>query len=181
MATILVLAVWAGSGLLARHWLKPQDIETSYVASSLVLMGIAMGIQRLRGVFQATLEGLERQVTCNVLLASTGILRLVLGLGALAVEPSAHAFFWSQIAASIVETGSFALVVARVVPGAFRPRRLEMALIGQTVAFASTNMASAATGTFVQIADSSSSAPCCRSPSSAPIRWSPPCARPWCG
>ncbi|MFC4168390.1 lipopolysaccharide biosynthesis protein [Pseudoroseomonas aestuarii] len=154
LATILVLAVWAGSGLLARHWLKPQDIETSYVASSLVLMGIAMGIQRLRGVFQATLEGLERQVTCNVLLASTGILRLVLGLGALAVEPSAHAFFWSQIAASIVETGSFALVVARVVPGAFRPRRLEMALIGQTVAFASTNMASAATGTFVQIADS---------------------------
>jgi len=155
LASLLILGVWLLSPLIAAYWLKPQNITAAEVASCLVLMGFAIGIQRLRGIFQATLEGLERQVLCNLLLSSTGLLRLALGLGALAfVAPTAEAFFWSQILASLCETGAFALAVGRVVPGAFRPHGLERGLIWKTLRFASANMAAAATGTLVQIADS---------------------------
>ncbi|MDJ0387776.1 hypothetical protein QMO56_06595 [Roseomonas sp. E05] len=155
LATLLILAVWALAPLLATHWLKPQHISTAEVRECLVLMGFAIGIQRLRGIFQATLEGLERQVLSNLLLSATGLLRLALGLGALAfVAPTAEAFFWGQILASLCETVTFACAVGRVTPGAFRPQGLEGGLIWQTLRFAGVNMAAAATGTLVQIADS---------------------------
>jgi O-antigen/teichoic acid export membrane protein len=155
LAALIILVVWALSPLLAGHWLKPQNIPTQEVQDCLVLMGFAIGIQRLRGIFQATLEGLERQVLSNLLLSATGILRLALGLGSLAfVAPTAEAFFWGQILASIIETGAFAIAVGRAVPGAFTPHRLEGSLIWQTLRFAGANMAAAATGTLVQIADS---------------------------
>jgi O-antigen/teichoic acid export membrane protein len=155
LAGLLILGVWLLSPLLAAHWLKPQNITTTEVEACLVLMGFAIGIQRLRGIFQATLEGLERQVLCNLLLSATGLLRLALGLGALAfVAPTAEAFFWSQILASLCETGAFAFAVSRAVPDSFQPRGLERGLIWQTLRFAGANMAAAATGTLVQIADS---------------------------
>jgi len=155
LAALLILAIWALSPLLAAYWLKPQHISTAEVRTCVVLMGFAIGIQRLRGIFQATLEGLERQVLSNFLLSLTGLLRLTLGLGALAfVAPTAEAFFWGQILASLCEILIFAAVVGRVVPDAFRPQRLEGGLIWQSLRFAGVNMAAAATGTLVQIADS---------------------------
>ena len=155
LAGLLILAGLLAAPLLAAHWLKPEAIDTATVQHCLVLMGFAVGIQRLRGAFQATLEGLERQVVSSLLLSGTGLLRLVLGLGALAfVAPSAEAFFWSQILASLAETGSFALAVGRAVPGAFRPAAAPAGTIGQSLRFAGANMLSAATGTLVQIADS---------------------------
>jgi len=155
LAGALILLVWVLSPLLAEYWLKPEHISTAEVRDCLVLMGFAIGIQRLRGIFQATLEGLERQVLSNMLLSVTGLLRLGLGLGALAfVAPTAEAFFWGQILASLCETGAFACAVARVVPGVLAPQRLEGGLIWQTLRFAGVNMAAAATGTVVQIADS---------------------------
>ncbi|MFC3125992.1 lipopolysaccharide biosynthesis protein [Pseudoroseomonas globiformis] len=155
LAALVILLVWLCSPLLAEYWLKPRDISTDSVQQSLVLMGFAIGIQRLRGAFQAVLEGLERQVVSGLLLSATGLLRLALGLGALAfVAPTAEAFLWSQILASLLETGAFALGTACVVPGAFMPQRLEAGLIWQTLRFAGANMAAAATGTLVQIADS---------------------------
>lgn len=155
LAAAIALVVWVLSPIISTHWLRPQHITQAEVQLAVTLMGVGVAIQRLRGIFQATLEGLERQVLCNVLLASTGILRLVLGLGALAfVAPTAEAFFWSQIIASICETSAFAVAVHRVVPSSFTPRGLEIGLIWQTMRFAMANMASAATGTMVQIADS---------------------------
>ncbi|MXP64671.1 hypothetical protein E0493_15065 [Roseomonas sp. M0104] len=155
LACLLILAVWAAAPLLAAYWLKPQHISTAEVRECLVLMGFAIGIQRVRGIFQATLEGLERQVLSNLLLSASGLLRLTLGLGALAlVAPTAEAFFWGQVIASVCESVTFACVVGRVVPGALRPQRPEGGLIWQSLRFAGVNMAAAATGTLVQIADS---------------------------
>lgn len=155
LAVVLALAIWLLSPWIAAYWLRPQHITPGEVQWAITLMGVGIAVQRLRGIFQATLEGLERQVLCNLLLIGTGLLRLGLGLGALAfVAPTAEAFFWSQIAASLVETTSFAIAVGRNVPSSFGRQRLEMDLIWRTMRFAVANMASAATGTMVQIADS---------------------------
>jgi O-antigen/teichoic acid export membrane protein len=105
-------------------------------------------------VLQSTLEGLERQVLSNMLLSVTGLIRLALGLGSLAfIAPTAQAFFWSQILASVIETSTFAFVVVKVVPGALT-QRPDKTLIWGSLRFASVNVAAAATGTLVQIADS---------------------------
>lgn len=134
LAVVLALAIWLLSPWIAAYWLRPQHITPGEVQWAITLMGVGIAVQRLRGIFQATLEGLERQVLCNLLLIGTGLLRLGLGLGALAfVAPTAEAFFWSQIAASLVETTSFAIAVGRNVPSSFGRQRLEMDLIWRTM------------------------------------------------
>lgn len=154
LAAVLVGVVLLAAPLIARYWLKPESISPDDVTHAVRLMVIAIGIQRLRGVFQAMLDGLEKQVVTNLLLSGTMLFRLVLTLGTLLVSPTANAFFLAQIAASLVETTSFAVVTCRVVP-AFRTAGwpdLRLALRGG--AFAGTNAAAAAVGTFVQVADS---------------------------
>ena len=154
LAAVLVGVLLIAAPLIARHWLRPESISPDDVTYALRLMVIAIGIQRLRGVFQSILDGLEKQVVTNLLLSGTMLFRLVLTLVVLLVRPTANAFFLAQIAASLVETASFAIVTHRVVPAIRGAGWPDLRLALRDGAFAGTNAAAAAVGTLIQIADS---------------------------
>lgn len=154
LAAVLVVVVLAAAPLIARFWLKPESIPPDKLVDAIRLMVVAIGIQRLRGVFQAMLDGLEKQVITNGLLTGTLLFRLVVVLATLLVWPTANAFFLAQIVASVVETTSFALVCRRSVPAFRTLGRPNLRLALHTAGFAGTNAAAAAIGTLVQIVDS---------------------------
>lgn len=154
LAAVIAVGVAAASPLIARYWLHPDKLSVLEVERALMLMGVAIAVQRVRGVFQSALDGIERQVVTNSLLIVTNLLRLVLGLGALFLWPSALAFFAGQALASLVETAAFAVASGRLLPPSDHPARFNPALIVEAGRFALVNAAGAAVGTGVQIADS---------------------------
>lgn len=155
IAGLIFLVIAAAAPFMATHWFRPGASSAGEVTLALILMGAAIAIQRLRGLFQATLDGLERQVPSGLLLIVSGLVRLALGVGALVfVSPSALAFFASQVLASIFETASFAVVAQKLMPRTSAPVRLDRRIMSQGAKFAATTASVAATGTAIQVADS---------------------------
>ena len=99
LGIIIALFISGCSHLFAEHWVNVQKLSLSTVSSSIVLIGIIIGLQFPLFVYQGGLQGLQRQSIMNVLLVATGLLK---GLGAVLilifVEQSILAFFiWQAI------------------------------------------------------------------------------------
>ncbi len=152
---VLTIGLIAAAPVMARYWLRPGHLSVAEVQTALALMGVAIGIQRLRGLYQSTLDGLERQVLSNGLAIAANLLRLAVGLGALIwIAPTATAYFAGQILASLVETALFAIMAWRSLPPAYlAPRRFDRSVLHHATAFASANAAASALGTLVQVGD----------------------------
>jgi len=155
LAATIMVGAWVLSPFIARHWLNPESVSVATLEHNLILLAIGVAIQRVRGAFQATLEGLERQVLVNILVTIAGFSRLALGLGSLAfVEPTAEAFFYAQLIASVIETGIFVIAVLLIVPGALRFTSFDRDMLKGMSGFAIVNMVATAVGTFIQLGDS---------------------------
>lgn len=156
----LALAVLIAGGtalaapFIAHFWLRPEHIGPAEITSALMVMGVAIGIQRVRGLYQAALDGVEKQVVTNGLLIVSNLIRLAFGLGMLFVNASALAFFIGQAIASLIETSLFAIAAGRALPPSDGPRKFDRTLILDSGRFAFTNAVASAVGMGLQIADS---------------------------
>jgi len=155
LAILLAGVAAIAAPFIATHWLHPDKLTAGEITRALMLMGLAIAIQRVRGVFQSAMDGVEQQVTTNILLIITNLIRLALGIGALLLlEASAFAFFAGQALASLIETSVFAVVAHRTLPPSDKPARFDPQIVGDAGRFALTNAVAAAVGTALQIADS---------------------------
>ncbi len=118
---VAVLAQW-----IAKHWLISVTLDETTLCTSLVLMGLVIGLQFPFYLYQGVLFGLERQVSLNVIVGSAAILRFG---GALAVlywiAPSITLFFaWNAGVAALQTLVTWAYAW-HCLPKASRPARFE--------------------------------------------------------
>lgn len=89
------------SNTIAYHWLNPEHLSRKSLTEALWVMGLVVGLRWPVALYMGGLNGLQRQVLVNILMALFATLQ---GLGALAIlwffEPTVRAFFmWQAVIA----------------------------------------------------------------------------------
>jgi O-antigen/teichoic acid export membrane protein len=120
---LIALVVFALSGLIASHWLRPVSLTTEQAASAIALMGLSAGLQWPCGFYAGGFRGLERQVALNGLSAFFATLR---NGGVIAVllyvSPSLEAFLWWQVGVSALQSLVSGAILWRLLPVGRAPR-----------------------------------------------------------
>jgi O-antigen/teichoic acid export membrane protein len=124
VALLVSLSVWSCSHWLATEWVNAQKLPTSTVVHAFALMGLVAALQFIEGIYTSCLNGLQRQVSLNVITSAMATLR---GLGAVGVlvwvSPSVVAFFVWQGAISAFSALLCGVMVYRsMVPSPSSPR-----------------------------------------------------------
>lgn len=155
LSAAFLVAVVAASPLIGALWLHSDKIVGNERTLAIILMAVAISAQRPRLAFSSLLDGLERQVTTNVLNVSATLARTLLGLGVLAfIAPTATAFLISQIVASAFETSVFAYAAWSRVPSHGTDRyRFSSEILRQLWGFVAANSAALIIGILIQIGD----------------------------
>ncbi|HZQ48292.1 MAG TPA: oligosaccharide flippase family protein [Verrucomicrobiae bacterium] len=97
------LILIAASGWLATRWLRLDHINAVTASKAIRLMSGLIALQLPLDFYAGALLGLRRYLKANLVLAGTAMARAAAAIFALAcVSTTIEAFFWSQLAASIV-------------------------------------------------------------------------------
>jgi O-antigen/teichoic acid export membrane protein len=123
IGTVIGCVVVALSGLIARNWVKAEQLDPTTIRRAVALMGAVFVLQWPTALYAGGLRGLQRQVRLNVITAATGTVR---GIGAIvilgSVSASIEAFFLWQLAVSILQTLATGIGLWSCMPrGAQRP------------------------------------------------------------
>ena len=98
-ATIAILA-----HSISHYWLNPEQLAPDSLQKALWIMALVVGLRWPVALYMGGLNGLQRQVLVNAVLA---IFATVQGVGALAVlwfiEPTVQAFFWWQALIALLQ------------------------------------------------------------------------------
>lgn len=110
-------AVVASSGFIATRWLQVEALPLKTVAQSVALMGLALPLRWLSGLYRGVVGGFERQVWLGGFGALVATLRFALVIPLLAfVSASVLAFFWFQLAVSALEVLALGWMAHRHLP-----------------------------------------------------------------
>jgi O-antigen/teichoic acid export membrane protein len=119
IAVITVLAMSLTSPLLAAHWFKVQSLDPRQVSQCVMLMGWMIGLRFFASIYRTALNGMEAQVSLNVINMSFALAK---ALGSLAVlryvSNTPLAFFMFQLLLGILEPLVLAQRSYRVFPPA---------------------------------------------------------------
>jgi len=135
LGALVALAIWAGSGLLAAAWLRPVALSEASVGFAVALMGAAIGGLWPSGFYAAGLNGMQRQVLSNGLVALFGTLRGAGVLLPLALWPSIEVFFTWQAAIGLLQSLALARGLWRRLPAGARPARFSAVELGRVGTF----------------------------------------------
>lgn len=128
IASALIIAVLADP--IAEYWISPNALSVEAVATSVILIGLAVGLQFPFFVYQGGMQGLQRQTLLNFLLVSVGVLR---GLGALCiliyVAPTIEAYFVWQVIVSLVQLVVSSVMIWRCLPQTQQSSRFDLKLL----------------------------------------------------
>ena len=92
------------SRFIATSWINPVELSIDAVASSILLMGFAIGLQLVFVIYQNVLMGVQKQTRLNVLLVVLGFLRGVGGVMALEfIAPTVQVFFAWQLVVTLLQ------------------------------------------------------------------------------
>lgn len=135
IAAVLAVAL---SQTIASHWVHPENISTSSIATAIGLMGVSIGLQFPFMIYQGGLLGLQRQSTLSGLNIAAGLLR---GLGGLLVlmfiDSSISAFFGWQVVVSTFQFFLGRFFVWQSLPRSEKPCRFNFDLVVPLWRFAS--------------------------------------------
>lgn len=121
---VLVLAVLAQ--WIAKHWLISVTLDETTLCTSLILMGLVIGLQFPFYLYQGVLFGLERQVSLNMIVGSAAILRFGGALAILCwIAPSITLFFAWNAGVAALQTLVTWVYAWHCLPKASRPARFE--------------------------------------------------------
>jgi O-antigen/teichoic acid export membrane protein len=110
---LILAAPW-----VAGSWLQTSALPPETTRRALELMGVALAFHLPFGFYAGGLQGLQRQVLLNSVIAVTVSIRAVGAVLLLwLVEPTIVVFFGWQIAASLFQTGATAAAMRRCLPG----------------------------------------------------------------
>ena len=117
IAILITGSIILSSDLIAKHWLKVQEIPINDVGFAVSLMGLVFGLRWPTGVFRSVIAGFERQVWLNVIniLVSTfrfvGVILIFNLFGA-----TIRVFFTYQAFIAMVELTILAFVSRQLLP-----------------------------------------------------------------
>jgi O-antigen/teichoic acid export membrane protein len=109
--------VVASAGWIASHWLGVEMLPLEVVATSIVLMGLAVPLRWMCGLYRGAVQGLEH---LGWLAVANGVFGTLRFLGALVllqtVTNGLVEFFVYQLAVSVLELACMALATHRFMP-----------------------------------------------------------------
>lgn len=151
---LIVLIIAASSQMIAEHWVNLEHLSVPAVSNSIVLIGVAVGLQFPFFIYQGGLLGLQRQMHLNALLLGLGFVR---GLGAVLilkfVDPSIQAFFIWQVAISAIQLVAGYFLVWWSMPVAIGRPRFDLNLIRPLWRFAAGTAGTILTGILLTQSD----------------------------
>jgi O-antigen/teichoic acid export membrane protein len=97
IALVVVAVIILASHFIAYHWLNPEKLSREFLLEVLWIMGLVIGLRWPVSLYMGGLNGLQRQVLVNSILAIFATLQ---GAGAIAVlwliKPTVQVFFYWQ-------------------------------------------------------------------------------------
>ncbi|MGA3287078.1 MAG: oligosaccharide flippase family protein [Bacteroidota bacterium] len=97
IALVVIAVITVASHFIAYHWLNPEKISREYLLEVLWIMALVVGLRWPVSLYMGGLNGLQRQVLVNSVLAIFATLQ---GAGAVAVlwliQPTVQTFFFWQ-------------------------------------------------------------------------------------
>lgn len=151
---LIVLVIAALSRMIAENWVNLEHLSVPAVSNSIVLIGVAVGLQFPFFIYQGGLLGLQRQMHLNALLLGLGFVR---GIGAVFilkfVDPSIQAFFMWQVVISAIQLAAGYLLVWRSLPPIPSRPRFDLNLIRPLWRFAAGTAGTILTGILLTQSD----------------------------
>jgi len=137
IASLVCVAVFALSPVLARNWLSSESISTDTLSTVLVLFGVVVANRMTYGFYSGGLLGLQRQVLYN---AQDALFVSFRAVGAVIVlwqvSSTVIAFFAWQVISGIVWTTISGCLLWRSLPARSRRARLRFDLLRDVWRFA---------------------------------------------
>lgn len=138
IAVFIALAMWAGSTMMANHWLHLEHIDTLQAIRAIAVMGIALALLWPTTFYTNCLSGLERQPALNLINAIFATLRYAGVVPVLLlVAPTIEVFLWWSAVVGLGQSVVMAVVVWRILPKGSRVARWSASGLRQGHRFAS--------------------------------------------
>lgn len=116
-ALLGALAIFAGSGEIARNWLKVQHLPVDEVAQAIALMGVSIALRWACGLYRGTVTGFEQLVWLSGFNVAMATARFVLVIPFfILVGASPTEFFLYQAAVAVIELLVLVLKAYRLLP-----------------------------------------------------------------
>src|SRR5689334_4419852 len=117
-AVVVVVLSWSFGSWVAHSWLKLDTLDPATVARCVGVVGIAVSLRLVSGIYRGGLLGLEHQVSANAIATTVATVRSVAVVPILIwVSNSILTFFLFQLAVAIVEVLLLRTAFRRVLPG----------------------------------------------------------------
>lgn len=138
LMALIVASAYVGADWTASHWLNVGTLPVGATAAALFLVGLAIALRFIGGLYRSALIGLQDQIPLNVVTVVFATLR---GAGVIAVlawiSPSLYAFFAYQSILAALEALSLRLVVRSTLPRVAAARRFSLEPVRGVARFAS--------------------------------------------
>ncbi len=106
IAAAAMLAWILSAGAIANHWLNAETLDVQEVGGALVLIGIAVALRWVCGIYRSAIWGFEHQVWLNIFGIAIATLRFVTVIPLfIFVGTSPRVFFTYQLIVALVELG----------------------------------------------------------------------------
>lgn len=150
VATSVVLVLVLVSGWLASHWVKPGSLPTSTVTNAFGLIAFVVGLRFVENIYRSTLQGLQRQVETNLVMAAAATMRALGAVAILAlVAPTIEAYFLWQGLVSVLSLLTLAFLAYRALPDCERAARFSGAEVRSVLRFSGGMLGIAIVGTLL--------------------------------
>lgn len=114
VATVTLLVALACSPYVAGHWLKRDVLSLHTIGQALVLICAICMVRWLGGIYRGIVTGLEQLGRLGLLTATSASLRFIGVVPVIAwADDAVSAFFWFQLAVSLVESAAMAWLARR--------------------------------------------------------------------
>lgn len=121
VATIALLVALTCSPYVADHWLKRDVLPTQTVSRALVLICAVCMARWLAGIYRGIVCGLEQLGRLGALTAISASMRFIVVVPVMAwADDAVSAFFWFQLAVSVIESAAIAWLARRGLAAAGR-------------------------------------------------------------
>lgn len=150
VAASIILVLGLASGWLAANWVKPGSLQPSTVTHAFGLMAFVIGLRLVENIYRSTLQGLQRQVEMNVVMATAATLRAVGAVAVLVlIEPTIEAYFVWQGMVSVITLLTFGGLAYVALPKRERAARFSRSEVRSVLRFSGGMLGIAFLGTML--------------------------------
>lgn len=137
IAVLIVSIIWFLAPWLSTYWLRSVELSDSELSHAIVMIGFVLAARMAEQVYRGAIQGLQRQVWLNGVLAVMATFRWAGVVGVLAwIESSIELFFLWQGVISLVTVVILARKTYRLLTPGVRPARFEISAIRKIRRFA---------------------------------------------